>query len=258
MCKETPEEYELEKKQAELAALEAELAKRELALKTLQAKLNSFEREFLQVVGIRCAKLDAIEAEIAKYVAFSQPKNFNVRRQAAQAQVKAIYSQRAIKQNLSASLSTKEFQPAENLKKLYRDVAKRIHPDLATDEVERLRRQKLMAEANLAYENGDAAQLQTILQRWEHSPEFIKGDSIGAQLVRAIRQIAQIKHRLSAIALEMETWKQSEIYLLREKVILARLEGYDLLLKMAAQIDRQISVAKIYLQKLRIQVEVCA
>jgi len=51
------------------------------------------------------------------------------------------------------------FTPSENLKKLYREVAKRVHPDLATEESERQRRHELMAEANRAYAEGDEARL---------------------------------------------------------------------------------------------------
>ena len=61
----------------------------------------------------------------------------------------------------------KEFKSSESLKKLYREVAKAIHPDLTTDEKERVRREKLMAEANLAYGEGNEAKLQSILSEWK-------------------------------------------------------------------------------------------
>jgi hypothetical protein len=46
--------------------------------------------------------------------------------------------------------SSRGFRPSDSLKKLYREVAKRIHPDLVTDETEKKRRQQLMIEANQA------------------------------------------------------------------------------------------------------------
>lgn len=106
--RQTPEQQELDKKLAELAALETELAQRELDVATTQAELHSFEREYLQVVGIRYTELDRLEAQIAEYMAYLE--------------------------------SSRDFKPSESLKKLYREVAKRIHPDLATDEEERSRR----------------------------------------------------------------------------------------------------------------------
>ena len=62
----TPEEQELEKKKAELAALEAELIQRELDLATFRAELTEFETRYLSIVGVRYAELDEIEAQIAE------------------------------------------------------------------------------------------------------------------------------------------------------------------------------------------------
>ena len=56
----------------------------------------------------------------------------------------------------------------KSLKKLYREIAKRIHPDLATDEKDRARRHKLMAEANRAYEDGDEARIVQLLGTFGH------------------------------------------------------------------------------------------
>jgi DnaJ-domain-containing protein 1 len=254
MCKITPEELELENKQAQLAALEAALAERELELTTLEARLHAFEREYLRVVGVRYGKLEEIEAEIAKYLAFLHPKDEIAGKQAVLASEKAQMSKRAC----SRASSPPNSHPGESLKKLYREVAKRIHPDLATDEVERLRRQKLMALANQAYENGDKQKLEAILHQWEHSPEFVKGEGIAAELIRAIRKIAQVRERLNAIETEINTLKQSELYLLRDKAIDAGIEGRDLLAEMAYQLNKKIARAKGWLEKLRTNVGVCA
>jgi hypothetical protein len=62
----TPEEHELERKQAELVALEAELIQRELDLATLRAELAYFESRYLRTVGVLYAELDEIEAQIAE------------------------------------------------------------------------------------------------------------------------------------------------------------------------------------------------
>lgn len=258
MYKKSPEAQELDKKLAELATLEAALAERELILATLQAKLNIFEREYLQIIGIRYAKLDQLEAEIAKYLAFQNPQDSTARKHAQFAWTKAQNSKRAIKETVINSQSASNFQPLGSLKKLYRQVAKRIHPDLATNEVDRLRRQKLMAEANLAYENSDETQLRLILSKWENSPESIQGEGIATELIRTIRQIAQIQERLNAIDNEIEALQQSALYLLRERVIFAQMRGRNLLGEMAAQINQQIATAKIGLEQLRIKIGVCA
>ena len=217
----TPEEEELEKKEAELATLEAELAQRELELVTLHAELHSFEQKYQQIIGIRYIELDQIEAQIAEYMAYLD--------------------------------SAKDFQPSSILKKLYREVAKRIHPDLATDEVERLHRQELMAAANQAYQDGDEKRLQNILHQWESSPEAVKGEGIAVELVRALRKISQGRARLRAIEEEIITVQQTELHQLKTQVINAEELGKDLLQEMATQIEKQINSAKQQLEELKMK-----
>lgn len=219
----TPEEQELETKLAELAVLETALAARELDLATNQAELNAFEGEYLRIVGSRYTEIDRLEAQIVEYMAYLE--------------------------------SAKDFKPSDSLKTLYRQVAKLIHPDLATDDKERLRRQNLMMEANLAYENEDEERLRAILHSWETSPESIQGEGVVAKLIRTIRQIAQTKMRLKAIGEEIEALQQTDLYQLKHQVITAQEAGYDLLAEMALQLDEQIATAKAQLEELKTKLE---
>jgi DnaJ-domain-containing protein 1 len=123
-------------------------------------------------------------------------------------------------------------------------VAKCIHPDLATDENDRTRRQHLMAEANQVYEDGDEARLREILREWESSPEVVKGDGIGAELVRTIRKIAQIRERLLRIEAEIEELKRSELHQLKMEMDKGVVEGRDLLEEMKSRLDEQIVAAR--------------
>ena len=64
---------------------------------------------------------------------------------------------------------------SDAVRKLFRDVARAIHPDLAPDEDARTRRHAIMAAANQAYALGDADQLRRILEGWAQSPEQVSG-----------------------------------------------------------------------------------
>jgi hypothetical protein len=239
----SPEARELEKKEAELASLEARLAERELDLATLRAELRSFEGTYLRVVGSRLSELDEIEAQIAEAEARSKPKDGEAQEQASQARAQAQESARAVEADREAG-KREPFMPSENLKRLYREVAKSVHPDLATDESERRRRHELMTEANRAYQEGDEACLEAVLREWGCSPESVKGEGPGAGLVRVIRKIAQVGDRLKAIDAEITGLEESDLYRLKKQVDQAEKEGRDLLAEMAVRVGQQVAQAR--------------
>ena len=240
----------MDSKLSELGELEAKLIQRELDLATFQAELNSFEREYIRIIGSRYAELDKIEAQIAEYFANLNPNNSEAQKNAEKARAKAQESDWAAGETTASRETSKEFKPSDCLKKLYREVAKCIHPDLTTDEKERSKRQQLMAEANQAYQDGDEERLRTILSEWECSPESIKGEGIGANLIRTIRKIAQVQDRLRNIEKQIQILKISDLFQLRLKVITAKEQGRDLMGEMAVQLDEQISRARSHLAKI--------
>lgn len=240
--KRTPEERELEKKQKELAALEAELLQRELELSTLQAELQAFEARYLKIVGTRYAELDEIEARIAEAEACNRPNDPGAQDKAAEARERSQESSRATG-DLPPE-AKKSFVPSDSLKALFREVVKRLHPDLTTDEQERARRHVLMAEANRAYAEGDEAKLRALLEDAEANPDAVVGDGVGAELIRVIRKIAQVEERLERIDAEIETLRSSDLWELRLKVESAENEGRDLLAEMAEGVDIRIATAQ--------------
>src|SRR3990172_7237695 len=187
----TPEEEELARKLAELADLEAELAERELKLATLVSELHVFERRYLHAVGGLYAELDDLPAQIAEarapvgHARAAEEEAAEARRQAGESARTAGA--------IGEEEPEERFQPSESLRKRYRGVAKRVHPDLASDDLDRARRTRVMAEVNRAYEHGDETRLRAILREWETSPEAVSGEGPGAELVRTIRKIAQVR-----------------------------------------------------------------
>ena len=98
-----------------------------------------------------------------------------------------------------------------------------------------------MAEANLAYERGDEEKLRKILEDYETHPESVQGKGNSAELMRAIRKIAQIKSRIMEIRAEVEQLIQSDLYKLKVKVEEAERKGRDLLKEMAEVVDGRIT-----------------
>ncbi len=243
--KQTPEERELEKKKAELALLESKLAERELELATLQAELYTFQKHYLRIVGSRYAALDEVLAQIAEAKARLYPDDDAVQVEAEEAREQANDSAGATSDIADTIEISAKFKPSDNLKKLYREVARQVHPDLATDDEERERRHQIMIEVNRAYERGDEDRLQLLLRDWQSSPESTKDEGIGAELVRIIRKIAQVEERFAVIDVEIEAVKISELAQLKNRVESADDDGRDLLQEMADEIDEEIAQIKI-------------
>jgi hypothetical protein len=248
---ETPEERELSRKLCELSELETALAQRELDLATLKAELHTFETKYIRIVGVCYAELDEIEAQIAEAEARLKPKDNKIQEKATQARAQAQESAQAA--GVAQEPTEEKFEPSENLKKLYREVAKRIHPDLAIDEKERTRRQQLMADANRAYEEGDEAKLRAILEEWESSPESVKGEGTATELVRVIRKIAQVENRLRVIETNIAHLEDSDLYQLRTGVEAAENKGRDLLAEMALRVKEKIALANERLARITVR-----
>ena len=140
--------------------------------------------------------------------------------------------------------SATEFIPSPELKRLFREVARRIHPDFATDPADLERRTRLMAEANRAYQAGDADALRRILDEYRDGADAIPGEGTGAELIRLIRQISQARDRIAAIERELAVLRQSEIARLAQDEEDAKLEGRDLLAELADSVRVRIRIAR--------------
>ena len=147
-----------------------------------------------------------------------------------------------------------ESQPrytSDAVRKLFRDVAKTIHPDLARDEVTRDRRHTLMAEANRAYALGDEERLRRILEAWENSPEAVQGSDLEAERLRLVRRIAEIEEQLNAYASDMAAMKESPLWQLKAMVDEAAARGKDLVEDMVRRLKRDITAARNRLDAMR-------
>ena len=134
--------------------------------------------------------------------------------------------------------------PSDDLKRVFRDLAKAIHPDLASDDAARRRRHALMAEANRAYAERDEDRLRLIQRAWERHPEAAIDESPGADRRRTLRLIVEIEERLVAIGGEFADLRSSAIWQLKGKIDDAKAQGWDLFAEMILQVKRDIGRAK--------------
>jgi uncharacterized membrane-anchored protein YhcB (DUF1043 family) len=243
-----PEERELVRKLKEQERLEAELAECELRLATLRGELRSLEARYLNLVGAPYAELDELRAQIAERLAAEEPDNERLQRAAREARARANESRSSAPNN--EPREHKAFSPSPELKRMYREAAKRIHPDLTADPEDRERRQELMAAVNHAYQQGDESGIAKVLDTYECSPEAVQGDGAGAELVRVIRKLSLMNNRLGEIESELQTLLNSDLYLLKVQADDAQEQNRDLIAEMADKVHQRISDAKARMEVL--------
>ena len=137
------------------------------------------------------------------------------------------------------------------MRKLFRDVAKAIHPDLAADEHARQRRHTLMIEANRAYALGDERRLRAILQMWESSAAAVPASDADAVRLQLLRRLAQIHDQLEACAGDLAALEDSPLWKLKLMSDDASARGRDLVGEMVKELTRDIQVARNRLDAIR-------
>jgi hypothetical protein len=225
--------------QATLAGLDAALRERIADMSRAQSALQGFRIRYKQEVGLLHEELDELNAAIAEAELDELAKR------------------------LTAEAGGKTSPPAEPaaaplprftsdvVRKLFRDVAKIIHPDLAHDDVTRDRRHSLMVEANRAYALGDEQRLRWVLDAWERSPEAVRGSDGDAMRQRLLRRMAQVEEQLEAYAAELASLQASPLWQLKVMVDEASARGKDLMGEMVARLKRDILVARNRLDAIR-------
>lgn len=244
----TPEEIELGRKQRVLDRLKDRLADREEEMTDLRAELEQFEAQYKMEVGRLYADLDEIEAQIAEEEYKLVPDDEEIKTRAEELRKRAEESAADAENAEGCSF---RWNPTPEARKAYHNLARIIHPDLALDPTEKEKRHELMAKLNEAYSAGDQMQLNKLVEDFKNSPETVRGDTIGDDLVRSIRQIAQIKTRLKELKEEKLKAELSELFVLRGKVEAERAEGRDLLKHMAERTRTFIKKSERRLENLR-------
>jgi hypothetical protein len=212
--------------------LDAQLRARITEVEDARTSLEAFRLRYKQSVGRLHEELDRLELAIAEAELGELAKKLEGAGGGPSA---------------PASDAAEEARPArftsDAVRKLFRDVAKIIHPDLAQDPQARDRRTALMAEANRAYARGDEAQLRWILDIWARSPEAVHGSDPDAERERLERRVAQLAEQLERLDLELADLKTTPLWELKAMVDREAIRGRDLVADMVRRLQRDIMVA---------------
>jgi curved DNA-binding protein CbpA len=122
------------------------------------------------------------------------------------------------------------------IRRLYRQLARRFHPDLGADELDRARRTEKMAAINAAYAARSLAELVALAQTLEveRSTFEVSVEALQAELERCQRRLREIERELRQIPHRPSVQLSIEVKL-------ARRRGRDLLGELAAEMERKVA-----------------
>ncbi len=203
-------------------AAEQALIEFEIAVETFRVEVENFSRLHHQKLGPMYARLDELEALIAEATA-ARTGDPEDRRKADEARARVLpmpgveelfhgwMDGDGLFPEASAMLTEQpvrppqRVRPSDEARKLYRELARKAHPDLAQDEKERERRDEFISRVNAAYGRGDEALLRELAEEWAAGPKPPEQQPTESEeLYARLEWLAQRKELLTAVARELE------------------------------------------------------
>ena len=129
------------------------------------------------------------------------------------------------------------------VKRLYRQLARRFHPDLASDPQGRLLRTEKMAAINDAYAARSLAELMALAEGVDMAglPSASQGQTEGQMIEALEEELRRIERRIKAIRFEISNVTNRSSVQLSMEAKIARQQGRDLLAEMKADLELKIA-----------------
>ncbi|MFJ5260702.1 hypothetical protein ACIQAC_09600 [Streptomyces sp. NPDC088387] len=203
-------------------AAEQALIEYEIAVETFRVEVENFSRLHHQKLGPMYARLEELDAQIAEARAARTGDPEDV----AQAQelrarvmpmpdVEELFHGWMDGEGLfpeSVAMLTDQpvrppqrVRPSDEARRLYRELARKAHPDLAQEDGERARREEFITRVNAAYARGDEVLLRELAEEWAAGPKpKDSGPAESNELYARLEWLAQRKELLSLVARELE------------------------------------------------------
>lgn len=244
-----------------LKQAQEEFAQAEAQLESQIADINRLERRIQLRLGRLIEKLARIEEEVDRYqtdlLHYRSPD-----REALEAGYLPVEEQYRRVWGVSEEKSETErdqlgSMDKKQFKRLYRQLARRFHPDLARDPGERDIRTERMAALNEAYEAGSLIELVALANE---SPEDSTGqpETTGTEtdMVKVLeKELTRLRRQTLLLQNEIANLHNLPIVQLSLEVKIASRSGRDLLAEIAADLKGQIARKTIERDRLKIQLD---
>ncbi|MEU6799742.1 J domain-containing protein [Streptomyces neyagawaensis] len=203
-------------------AAEQALIEYEIAVETFRVEVENFSRLHHQKLGPMYARLDELDAQIAEAKAARTGDPEDMRKaQEARARVmpmpgveelfhgwmdsEGLFPEAAAMLTDQAVRPPERVRPSDEARRLYRELVRKAHPDLAQDDKERERRDAFISRVNAAYGRGDETLLRELSQEWAAGPvPEERRPSRSEELYARLEWLAQRKELLTLVARELE------------------------------------------------------
>lgn len=219
---ERPEERPEARLERAVRAAEQALIEFEIAVETFRVEVENFSRLHHQKLGPMYARLDELDALIAEAKAARSGDPEDLRRaRDARSLVMPMpgvdelfhdwMGSDGIADDAGAMLNDQSVRPpervrpSEEVRRVYRELVRKAHPDLAQDEAERERRDAFIARVNAAYGRGDEQLLRELAEEWAAGPAPVAarlGES--EELYARLEWLSRRKELLALVARELE------------------------------------------------------
>ncbi len=229
----------------ETAWLRDRLAEIEVDTATLEAELAAFDSDYMRVVMTVMLDVQELEARILAIVAARSGASDDA--DAAQSARQRVNETTA---HIRAVPKTPGPIPTGDIKKLFRDAAKRMHPDLAPDEEARGHAEAFMKRLNTAYRAGDAEAIVNLLGQWEASPFGAGSDEETARSALAARRVGALGEAVNRAQQRLEELRSSELAQLLDRAMATAAAGGDLLADMRRDAEAALVGARARLAEL--------
>ena len=199
---------------------------------TLRSELAAFQSDYLRLVGVVDLQVQELEAKILAIVA--------VRTGAVEDAAAAEAAEQRFRETttaMSAIPAPSGPPPDDDLKTLFRDAAKRMHPDLVADDAGRGHAEAFMKRLNQAYKAGDAEGIGNLVRQWETSPYASARPIAGGGTAPAL--VAAVAHAEARLA----EARDSDLARLMEQAFQASMAGRDLLAELRVNAEAALAAA---------------
>ncbi len=222
------DERAYERHLVEIEDLRRRVVELQLELEGLRLAMGRFEAEYHARVGALFVKLDRLRLAIAEYERRilrlrADPRadptrieeeirvEFRGRHEEVRsAEEEARRHERAYQEE--AGFLDLDEPTAEDLRALYRELAKRYHPDLARTDEERRRREDVMRRVNAAFNRRDIAALRTIEQEAAAEDPAFDARPIADKLAWATREVTRLGRVLAYLVDELAAVRQTDTF----------------------------------------------